>query len=326
MNVQRTLYRLGHLGWVPNQQRTLAQTHQHEDARNAMPSFTIRGKSNEAKKVIITDLWGHPTVTGKIGFKFPGFWQLTGSCVGVGLGNVLASVNFFEVAKKGEAEEINVPFWPLPYGRSRYYMGDRSPGEGSLGSTAAKAAKEDGCIRWDSRSELPRQNVGEQGLNITSNQEYAWSDGDANQTMKLLPESKQHLIRTVAPINNTDQLWEAISNWYPCTWACSYYVGGARVQGSQVPVALGKIDGSGGHQTSCQGIWEHPEFGRLFLYVNQWQWVYPQCPSSSIPRVGCWVQEKTAAEIIREGGECYAFSQHDGYPAQKFSWGLGDEL
>lgn len=300
-------------GWIPPELRTQTQADAHCEITAAMPSFEIWGrKDDDSKKVLLTDLWTHPQVVDAIGKPFTGIHQYTGSCVGAGGGNVLFTLTAVEVVRLNDPEKIVVPFWLLPYGRSRFYMGDRNRGEGSLGSTFAKAAKEDGLVDADLPG-LPKYRENE-GLSWNANDEMSWSDGDAQQTLNLLPESRKYVVKTVAPVKDADGVRESIRNLYPCTIACGKLVQRGRVQGTKQPVSLGTIDGRGGHQTSILGWMDHPDFGELFLYVNQWGFIYPDDPCGA-PRVGVWINKRDMNSICAED-EVYSFSQHNGYPAQ----------
>lgn len=123
-------------GWIPPDVRTQEQHAAEQFARAEMPRFQIVGKKDDdPKKVCIWELWKHPMVKAALGFEYPGTHQLTGSCVGAGGGNAIFSVICVDAIKNKDPERIIIPFWLLPYGRSRYYLGDRNQGEGSTGGT-----------------------------------------------------------------------------------------------------------------------------------------------------------------------------------------------
>lgn len=304
-----------HFGWIPHNMRTPDQKKAAESALSTMPEFRIVGSTNYATdKVCLFDLWKHPDVVKALGYPFEGTHQLTGSCVGAGGGNALASVAFADCLIRKEPEQIYLPFWLLPYGRSRYYLGDRGPGEGSTGSTFAKAVREDGCLdNNDSTFDLPKP-TNTDGLVWGSSVEMKWSDGGAIAS-KYLTASRKNLVRTTAECKSADAVREAICNWYPVTCA-SMYAHQPRVEKG---VLLGRRSGSWSHQMSIQAWWKHPDLGEIFWLMNQWGKNAHGIDPAGGPPGGVWIL-KSDVEWICRTGEVYAFSQHDGFPAQTFSW------
>lgn len=169
------------------------------------------------------------------------------NCVWAGGQNVITTLHFTDIILRNEFERLYVPFGLLAYGRSRYYLGDRSPGEGSTGSTFARAAREDGFL--DARAEgMPTFKSGD-GIEWGRSTEMSWSDGDAAQTMNLLPESRKRLVRTTAQCRDHNDVREALRNLYPCTCASMYAHDGGRVQGEgDDKVLLARRQGSWAHQ------------------------------------------------------------------------------
>ena len=123
-------------------------------------------------------------------------------------------------------------------------------------------------------------------------------------------------------VSHPPRMRQAILNYYPCTDASPKFVNQPRMQGSQSPAAVGRLDSDGGHQTSILGWWNHPELGELFWYMNQWpRSMYPADPGGG-PAGGCWITS-LAMDWICRNGEVYAFSQFQGFPAQELSYLLG---
>lgn len=297
------------MGWIEPLLRTPEQERCHDQAMFAMPKLSLPAKAgNEEAKVDLTELWETLEVIEALGWKFPGVYQQTGSCVGAGLGNAAFTLCCVEVLRLADPEKIIVPFWLLPYGRSRLYGGMRTPGEGSFGSTAARAAKEDGFL--DARQAGLPMFTNEEGLVWSENTERSWSDGDAQQTLDLLPESRKHLVGTVSQVRNTDELEQGIRNLYPATNASSLI---PNVTIGDDGEAYGKVARSGGHQTTFLGVWKHPSKGRLFKYVNQWSTRWGK-------KGACWIPDSDAQAIINDGQETFLFSQYQGYPVQSLDW------
>jgi len=291
-------------GWIPPSERSPEQESCHAAAMSAMPKLSLPATANEDEKIDLTDLWSHPDVLAALGSAFPGVYQQTGSCVGAAGGNMAFTVCCVDVIRLGDPERIIVPFWLLPYGRSRFYGGMKTPGEGSFGSTFAQAAKDDGFL--DARQSGLPSFTNEQGLTWGRAAELSWSDGDAQQTMNLLPESRKRIIKTVSQVRTTDELAAGIRNYYPATNA-SMLIPNPNVESDGE--AYGRVSRQGGHQTTFLGVWDHPTKGsRYFKYVNQWSTRWGK-------NGACWIPDRDAQSIINEG-ETFLFSQYDGYLAQ----------
>lgn len=319
------------LGWIPFEERTSEQMDVHAACLQKMPTFQISNASgvdeDRPAKFMLTDLWKHELVVKALGYVFPRIHQVTGSCVGAGGGNVIFTVSCVEVIKFGEPERIVVPFWLLPYGLSRKMFGMRGRGEGSGGSYFAEAVKIGGCPHATLPG-LPKF-TNRDGLVWSEQAEYQYSNY-AEAPADLIKDSKSHLIKNTALLKTPIDVRDSIYNCYPITIATNRYIGNPRVQGTgDEAVLIGKLDTRGGHQTSILGVWNHPQFGWLYLYSNQWpESVYPRDPAGG-PPCSCWMTESTLLEILASG-ETYAFSQYDGYqddspapnpfPAQKLRW------
>jgi hypothetical protein len=301
-------------GWIDFNDRTRETHEAHERILGDMPSFRIVGstKTPATKKVVLTQIWRHPAVKAALGFEFPRVHQLTGSCVGAGGVNCDFTLLATEVVN-GDREVIKVPFWPFTYGKSRQRAGMRGRGEGSIGSAYAEAARLDGYLDPDLDG-LPKF-TNSDGLVLTSQIEMQWSDGAAIPD-KYVQAAKPRVVGTTAPCKTADDVREAILNLYPCTDACSGFVNRAQVRGTgDDAVLMGDIDSRGGHQTSIQGWMEHPTFGELFNYQNNWPAsVYPSDPAGGAV-CSLWITKKRM-QWICDQGEVYAFSNMNGFPAQ----------
>lgn len=294
-------------GWISPADRTPDMEAAHGNIVGGMPRFAISGTTDESEdKVDLTEIWMHPEVVAALGYAFPGIHQYTGSCVGAGGGATMFTLAALEVLRLHDPEQIIVPFWLLPYGRSRYYAGMRGRGEGSMGSTFAKAAKTDGVIPA-TLDGLPKFENSD-GLSWYKSAEYAWSDGGSID-QKWLDQSRKHLVKQVSQMQSADDVEQAIRNLYPCTNASSL-IPNPRMEGGE---AFGRVARAGGHQTSFLGVWRHPTKGRHFKYVNQWGLGWGKDGA-------CWIPESDVNAIVRDGEETYAFSQFDGFPSQKISW------
>ena len=94
-----------------------------------------------------------------------------------------------------------------------------------------------------------------------------------------------------------------------------------RVEGEGADAVLvGRRGPRWSHQMSILAWWEHPKLGELFWIQNQWGLNAHGKDPSGGPPGGVWVPKVDVDWLIRDGDECFAFSQFDGFPAQTFSW------
>lgn len=307
------------LGWITPVDRTSKQIDANDDSLARMPhTFRIAGTAPDPGPFVnLMELWKAPQVTQVFGYIYPGTHQLTGSCVGAGGGNVLFTLCAIEVIRLNDPEQIILPFWLYPYGKSRELLGDKSEGEGSLGSTFAEACKRFGVFS-NSESGLPQpQNT--DGLVWGESIEMKWSNGAAVAS-NWVTLGKTHLVKTTTPLKSSAEARDAIRNGYPVTFACNNYMtpGAESVKGTGADACcVGALSSSGGHQTSLQAAWDHPTLGLLFWNQNQWGNATYKVDPKTGRRDGCWMTAKDFDNAVR-GLDCesFAFSQYDGYPAQ----------
>lgn len=281
--------------------------------RQSMPEFRISGSWNDDEEMI--GLW-NCSKQANGGKHFVAFWQQTGSCVGNGGGQATWYLSAVEVVRLGDPEQVILPFYLLPYGRSRLYGGLRGRGSGSFGSSFAKAIATDGILPYNTAG-LPQPTISESdGITWGSSTELQWSDGAAIDE-KWLTLSRKHLVQTVANCPNADAAWEAVSNYYPLTIASDW--GGQMKPQVTDGALLNRRVTTWMHQMSVIGRWRHPRLGKLFYILNSWgPNTHGTCPSGAPPG-GFWVNESEMEYICRQK-ECFAFSQFGGFPAQKFTW------
>jgi hypothetical protein len=306
----------GPLGWIEPIDRTPQQNAAHADAVAKMPKFAIRAPEvTGPANVRLFEFWSKQQVVQEVGFVFPRFHQITGSCVGAGGGNALFTLIAVQRLLSQGATRAFVPWWPFDYGKSRLRMGDRGQGEGSLGSTFAEAVVKDGVMSA-AESGLP-QFSNSDGLTLTQQLEMQWSDGDSQTVSKYDSVAKEHPLGTAAPVNSVEEIRAALVNGYPITFACNNYIGNAKVEGSGADACvIGYWDGRGGHQQSLHAVWDHPGFGPLYWAQNNWPGsTYPKDPAGG-PICGCWVREEKVKAALRLDAEVYALSHLDYFPAQ----------
>lgn len=305
------------LGFIEYQVRTNEQRDASDRVMAAMPRFSMpsQGKPEVGTKILLPDLWKHPKVVDALGFAYPGWHQITGSCVGVAGGDTCFTVCCVDVLRNNEPEKIVIPWWPYNYGRSRLLGGMRGKGEGSFGSTFAQSCVEDGTPDMRLPELVLPQPKNTDGLILGKQVELEWSDG-TRASQPLRDEAKKRLIRTVTPVSSAEGVRDAILNGYGCTRAFSTYVnpGSATVKNGAL---VGRYNGRGGHQESWLGYWNHPQNGELIWEQNQWGLnVYGQDPGGG-PLGGCWIPiDEVDRQCKAQYAEVFAFSQYEGYPAQ----------
>lgn len=305
----------GPLGWIRPADRTPEERRAHEEAMAHYPRFGLQPpRLEKGQRVELFKAWRDAKVVADVGFVFPRFRQLTGSCVGVGGGCALFTLIALQRLFATQPQRAFIPWWPHPYGKSRFLLGDKSPGEGSLGSTFYQALMEYGV--FSSKEEgLPAFDTSD-GLALTNKQEMEWSDGDDPPGSKYDSVAKQHVLKAGAEVKDVAALKAAIVNGYPCSFACNNYIGSAKVEGSGADACvIGYWDGSGGHQQSVHAVWEHPSFGPLYWVQNTWDGgTYPSDPAGG-PICGCWVREDKVKAAFGLDAEVYALSSLPWFPA-----------
>lgn len=304
-------------GWIPPDKRSSLQKEQDEQYQKEMPEFKIIGEEEPKDRAFLWDF----SLKANEGKHFTVFHQQTGSCVGNGLGQALWYLSAVEVYRLKDPEQVILPFWLLPYGRSRLYADMDDHGEGSFGSAAAKAIKEDGVIPFNLDG-LP-QPVDKDGLTWGKEQELKWSRGSIIEK-KWLDLSRKHLVKTTARIRSADEAKAALRNYYPLTCASMFGFSPMvpEISGTPPVRVVQKRNDSWGHQMCCIGWLDHPEHGDLFYILNSWGKETHGKPAGyyNEPEGGFWIKKREMEFICRD--EVFALSQFQGFPAQTISWNL----
>ena len=260
--------------------------------------------NDDVDHIDLTKTWGHPRVVEALGKPFVGFGQQTGSCVGAGGGNAQATMAFLEVILKGEAEKPYIPWWPLMYGRSRFYMGDRSRGEGSLESAWAEGIK-DGVLPA-ATSGLPQ--FTEEGglLHCGSSVELAWSDGDSPPLTNYLDPGRRFPIQKAFRIRNADEAWDPIGELKVIGHGAmdGYNVTGKTPDGE----FMGKRGPRWSHKETILGR-RTISGKRYFKNVNQWPYQ---------GAVHVWIPEEDVDWIAQD--EMFAYEGLTGIPDDQLRW------
>lgn len=312
MNVKEGDYVDG--GWVSPQKRKPDEEDIYQNIKGEIPDFELIGPQAAVDKLV---LWDYSKKVNN-GRHFETFYQQTGSCVGNGGGQATWYLSAMENIRLGENIDCKLPFYLLPYGRSRYLSGFRGSGDGSTGAAFAKAITTEGILPFDDAG-LPQPQRGN-GITWGKSVEYSWSDG-SKISQTYLNKSKQFLVKSAARLNTSQDVWDSITNGYPCTIASNW--GGQMrptAQGNPA-VLLNRRVTRWDHQMCVIGAWEHPTLGRIFCILNSWGPDAHGVPVDDSPPGSFWVLDADMNYIVAQG-DSFAFSQFDGFPAQNPNYWL----
>jgi hypothetical protein len=296
-------------GYIPPERRTPEQTAVVRTLAATLPELQIRGSWQDQQRV---ELWRpYKTTHGKF---LPYNWQLTGSCVGAGGGNMAKTL--MSVQEALGLMEYRELFWLFTYGKSRQRSGMRGRGEGSTGEGYGEAATADGYVAFDEDPSLGQPNYKDGWLQFPESAEYKWSDGAAAPA-KEVEIGKLHLIKAKAVVRDSAAGVAALTNGYPMT-QCSNF--GFKPMVPQPrgnpPRRIVKWNGNWSHQTYIDSYEMHPEFKLIFRWGNNWG---PEAHGKALedePDSTVWIEMATFDQIARSG-TILAFSPDiGGFPAR----------
>lgn len=298
----------GNYGWRPFDERTVAENQAHDSFVASRPPFAIVGAVWSTERVRVC-LW-------ECSKKLRGKHLLTsrqniGSCVGHGKYNAERTLMDADIVIRGDAEEPKELFEPYGYGRSRYHAGIGGSGDGSTGSGAAKAAMADGVLLRD-LSGLSGWSESGDTINWSGQVDHQWSNGSRIDD-KWLTEGRKHLVRSAAMVTTYEQVRDAIANGYPVTVASNR---GFRAFPEDKGKRWGTPGGSWAHQMCFIGVDDDPARPGAYCW-NSWGASAHPAPVDDAPPGGFWVDAEVVASMVRQQ-DSFAFSQFDGFPAQRF--------
>lgn len=296
-------------GWVGPSQREPAQQRIAELIQSTIPDFELLGPQAAVDKMVLWEF--SKKVNG--GNHFETFFQQTGSCVGNGGGQATWYLSAMEAVRLGKNIDSKLPFYLLPYGRSRFLAGFRGQGSGSYGAAFAQAISTEGILPFDV-PDLPQPQRGN-GITWGKSVEFTWSDG-SRIAQKYLDKSRQFLVKSAAKLRSARDVWDAVTNGYPCTIA-SDWGGQMRPSAQGSPsVLLNRRVTTWQHQMCIIGAWNHPTLGKIFCVLNSWGPGAHGSPVDDSPPGSFWIGEEDVAYIVRQD-DSFAFSQFDGFPSQR---------
>lgn len=296
------------LGWIAPEFRTPQMVELDLTVKGKMPIFSIDGNYKEPVDALLY----------KFIQDFKPFYQQTGSCVGCGLGMALWCLESVEVHQLAQLENPTVPFWLLPYGKSRELAGMNGRGEGSFGSAGIEALQKFGTLPANTK-DLPQPQVKDNAFTWGENSEMEWSDGAGIKQHWLLA-SRKFTIQTAARIKTWEDGKASLINGYPMTCASNW--GGMMdppIKGNPA-IILNKRVTQWGHQMCCLAWAYHPEFKDIFWIQNSWGCSHGTSPGNyQEPAGGFWILAKDFEWICKDG-EVFSLSNFAGFPVQKLDW------
>jgi hypothetical protein len=305
-------------GWVPPEERSDETNRATDAAIAAMPKFAIGGatESSAGKRVVLWE--AERKVLGKLA---PTLHQLKGSCVFQGFARAIMSVQAVEIAN-GQRETFRIPSLYYSYGliRKRSGMGT-GKGDGATGSGAAESAKIDGVCPIDKDGfgfPVPsiKDNNGQDVLVWGEENEWKYSTATAVPA-EAREYAKDFVIRSTALVTTYEEVRDALVNGYPVTVASNR---GFKMQGVADKGKLwGVKSGVWNHQMCFIGVDDTQRPGCYCM--NSWgPWVHGK-PVDDAPPGGFWVDADVVESMVRQN-DSFAFSQFDGFPAQKLDFSL----
>lgn len=262
------------------------------------------------------------------GGVYPAYsWQLTGSCVNSGAQNTIITLEGVTRALTADRGVFKRPFTLAAYGLSRKQaFNDDTPGEGSTGDAMANALLTLGACEFDF-PELPVATEGGHtgsppiAFHYTKEQELFFSAAH-NASKTILAQCKAHPLKFTV-ITTPDQAEIEIRRGRAFTIAGNW---GGRMQmaykGSGTNrVLFSAYESNWEHQMSVHGFWHHPEFGRLWLVMQNWYMVdsggntvpvHGQ-PANDEPPGSFWVDDSMIQhQLAYKYGELRAYYNYTG--------------
>lgn len=299
---------------------TKAATVPH-DAREDVPELT-------GPRVLLTD---YPKMAN--GGVHPAYsYQLTGSCVHSGAWNAHYVLGAIE-SLIGVAPEVwTRPFLLPAYGYSRFLaFGRDSEGEGSSGDAMARAMGTTFGATFMENPELKgvihQPTIKGPAVYYSAQQELFWSKA-GNCPAQVKAAVKKHPVE-YAVVKTLDEAEKELRRFRPLTWAGNW--GGPmrmRHRGTGANRVLwGDHAGRWEHQQSCMGVWDHPEFGRIWNILQSWYFynggelvpVHGE-PGTDEARGSYWIDDASfQSQLSYRFGEVRALKNLTGFDTGKLS-------
>lgn len=300
-------------GWIPPAARTIPVAKSHERILNYTKIFSAAGfqtaGTGEGKVALL-----HKYLEKVNGGEFPVNEQTIGDCVSHGWGSAIETLIATSILANGKNESFpgrQATEWI--YGTSRVIQGGGrlGNGDGSLGSWANAAVKENGTL-------LRGQHKDEQSGKTYDLSSYsgktAKSFGYRGLPMGLEVIADEHPVKQTALVTTWEEVRDSIANGYPVAVCSNQGFSDVRDEhGFAAP----------------KGQWAHcmyfcsvdDEFHRPgVLCVNSWGPNWIRGPKRhEQPDGSFWIDAEIVERMVR-GRDSYAISSYEGFPAQQLNY------
>lgn len=256
----------------------------------------------EVRRMMLFDI-----VRKVLGKDTPNYAQQVGDCVSFGAKNAIEYLSCIDILIRGDAEKFKPIFPPYLYGTGRVFIGkgQLGSGDGSLGSWQAKAVEEYGAINSDAD--------GCPSYSGSLARKWGYRPGPPDQFVTI---GKKHLVQSTVKVTEWDEAVKFICNGYPITIASN--VGFEMGAGND---GFHDMSGSWGHQMCVVGI-DDEHTTPYAIILNSWGDVHGRLKDfksgEELP-VGVLRVKKSALQRILSQDDSFAYSQWQGFPAQKLS-------
>ena len=250
----------------------------------------------------VVKLWDATTkVLGRHTDNYP---QQVGDCVSFGAKNALEYLICVRIARDGPNTEFARVSTHYLYGISRVQVGKKQVrGDGSVGAWAATGVKAYGVLSLDDPGCPPYSGA------------IARQWGSSGPPDDMIRVAMQRMVKTTAPIRSALECRDAICNGYPVTIASDYGSTDVKPRDGQ---QVAKRNTRWMHQMCVVGYDGTKGPAGRFYVLNSWGAAAHPAPLSDEPPGGFWV-EAADMDYITKQGDSWAYSDFDGFPAQKLT-------
>lgn len=296
------------LGWKPDAAEIASGL-----IAESEPLQIAGGDGDNASKNV--RLWNYSLLL-RDGEHIPTFRQEHGDCVAASTAQAMHYLQYVTMAageldsNSGQPLEFRLVYVPYIYGASRVYVGGgKIRGQGSIGAWAAKACEEYGVLPADT------EGVPEYSGAVSKR----WGDppGPPERFKEL---AMRFRIRATAHCESAADVRDAVVNGYPVTIASRF---GTKTIAERDGRQVARWDGRWSHQMCVIGYDGSPglQGGPYFYVLNSWGEKSHPPPLQGEPPGGFWVTDDTMDKIT-DSGDCWAYSNFDGFPSRQLDFNL----
>ncbi|MBS0205681.1 MAG: hypothetical protein JSS49_22495 [Planctomycetes bacterium] len=235
--------------------------------------------------------------------------QQTGDCTAFGGSNAVTRTQGAQILA-GDRASLQRPFPPFSYGAGRVWVWKptivgRLPAAGCSGAAIAQAAKEYGILSWEEAEAA--------GYTYSGKLADDWGRSGPPAALKAI--AARHKVKTVSLLHSVEEVRDAIVNGFGVTEASSWgnperqFV----VQDGRI---VAKHTGVWMHQMCIDGYDGSAASGKRYFHVQNSHppELSPDPIDGSPP--GSWWVEWSDMEFMVAPGDCWAYSDFEGFPAQ----------